>query len=234
MSAPVFAIPQSSSDRLAVLDRLIKAHAERYPGFTELLEIGSYEGSSALSFSESIGRHSRDGGSILCVDRWEPYLPADDVAGNDVCRRMEDDLAAGKVFERFQNNIRFANPWAKIDFRKGTFESVVKNNLIDLNRRFDIIYIDASHIYTDVIKDIMLAIPFLKFGGLLCGDDLEVQLHAADRRHVIDHANREYVGGYHPGVTLAVGEKFGPVWSESGAWAVRKMDDSGTQWGQPW
>lgn len=53
---------------------------------------------------------------------------------------------------------------------------------------FDIIYVDASHDYESVIKDLDLWFPKLKKGGIMCGDD--------------------YVMGW-PGVVRAVNEFFG-------------------------
>ena len=41
---------------------------------------------------------------------------------------------------------------------------------------FDLVYIDGSHYYQDVCRDIQLALKILKPGGIVCGDDLEIQL----------------------------------------------------------
>lgn len=42
---------------------------------------------------------------------------------------------------------------------------------------FDWIYIDANHEYWAVTKDIALAVPLVKPGGILCGHDFMVQPH---------------------------------------------------------
>jgi len=93
---------------------------------------------------------------------------------------------------------------------------------------FDIIYIDGCHAYESVLADIGEAKRLIKPGGIICGDDLEVQLHECDRRFAF--ANREVdvpqdpkTGKqFHPGVTLAVGQEFGEVGEYLGFWAVHR------------
>ena len=38
----------------------------------KMLEVGSWTGSSALTWSEAIAKYCSGGGSILCVDPWAP------------------------------------------------------------------------------------------------------------------------------------------------------------------
>ena len=71
----------------------------------------------------------------------------------------------------------------------------------------------------------MLAEPLVRTGGVLCGDDLEIQLDGVIQAEVERLKNIQYYREYHPGVTLAVGQVFGPVWAEDGVWAVRRTTD---------
>ena len=82
-------------------------------------------------------------------------------------------------------------------------------------------------------KDILIAKSFVKVGGLLCGDDLECQLVDADQELTQRNKHREFIDGYHPGVTLAVGKVFGKVWCEECVWAVRKEDRTCKNWSFP-
>ena len=82
------------------------------------------------------------------------------------------------------------------------------------------------------MKDIKNALPLLKDGGLLCGDDLEMQLSGVDgdfvKRHLdLDMAVDPVSGvAFHPGVTLAVGEFFQKdVPCYEGCWVVQKKGD---------
>ena len=55
---------------------------------------------------------------------------------------------------------------------------------------FDFVYVDGSHYYWDVFRDIELAKMLIKDGGCLCGDDLETEpcaeIEAIAREH-LDH-----------------------------------------------
>ena len=72
-------------------------------------------------------------------------------------------------------------------------------------------------------------------GGIICGDDLELQKDDLDEREqsAAVELNKDYVHShkadkhYHPGVTEAVAIEFGEVSSWEGVWAMRKH---GSQW----
>ena len=230
MGEPTYSVPQNSGDRLAVLERLIAKQAQGAVRLS-VLEVGSYEGGSALMFSHAIAKHCEHGGMVMCVDPWLPYLPEEDVNSNEMCGRMEAALKSGEVFKRFCENITFGDPQAKIKFQLGSLPTVLPT--LGPEEQFDLIYIDGSHAYQDVRKDILIAKPFVKVGGLLCGDDLERQLADSDQEFTHRNKHREYVNGYHPGVTLAVAKAFGTVWCEEAVWAVRKVDRSCKQWSSP-
>ncbi len=222
-----FGISQGDGTRLAVLDRLI---AKLAVGASKLkvLEVGSYEGRSALAFSASIVQYCEHGGTVVCVDPWKPYLPEEDVQSNDTCRLMEADLKAGTVFNRFVSNTKQADQKAPISFYVGTLSGALP---LLSGEQFDLVYIDGSHAYADVFNDISAAKTLVKVGGILCGDDLERQLNQCDPDRVEKISHREYADGFHPGVTLAVWRAFGRVWCEEGVWAMQKGVDH--KWSSP-
>jgi hypothetical protein len=95
---------------------------------------------------------------------------------------------------------------------------------------FSIVYLDASHEYRDVQRDIKLSMLLLREGGILCGDDLELQLSEMGEDELAEDVatNKDFVKSrrcnvfYHPGVTRAVAEAFGEVSAWEGYWAIRK------------
>src|SRR5215470_6773181 len=100
---------------------------------------------------------------------------------------------------------------------------------------FDIVYIDASHLYESVRADIHDAKRLIRDGGIICGDDLELQrtdLDECEHRMAVA-LTKDFVhspkadSNYHPGVTEAVAVEFGEVSSWEGVWATRKL---GSQW----
>jgi predicted O-methyltransferase YrrM len=91
------------------------------------------------------------------------------------------------------------------------------------DRSFDLIYVDGSHIYGDVKRDLEQASRLIRPGGLICGDDLDqaptADLLAIARQHLEDDTHVLPDGSaIHPGVMLAVTEAFGDVRSEGGFW----------------
>ena len=96
---------------------------------------------------------------------------------------------------------------------------------------FDLVYVDGSHYYADVVEDVRVAKGLVKDGGVICGDDLELspspELLALARRHL----DRDFVAGgedgkwFHPGVLLAVAEEFESVTNHAGFWSVIRRGD---------
>jgi len=103
---------------------------------TRIIEIGSWVGSSAILFA----KHFKD---VICVD---PFLPVK----NTITERHNMII----VYKTFLNNIK---PYKNIYHIKHTAEDFLK----DVND-IDIIYIDGSHHYEDVKKDILLSMTKVK------------------------------------------------------------------------
>lgn len=172
------------------------------------------------------------GGEIICID---PWMDSVDTAINkkSIYKIMAKALRKNKIFNLFQHNI-YAAGFNKVIF---PFRGFSDNRLTMFrNDLFDIIYIDGSHSYKDVIKDLRNAGPLVKERGILCGDDLELQCPNIDignaeknKYHdfIMDPQTQEY---FHPGVSLAVYEFFGQEISVyHGFWVMRKIEN---KWGK--
>jgi len=98
---------------------------------------------------------------------------------------------------------------------------------------YDLVYLDGDHTYTAVRADIGNARPLVSDGGILCGDDLELQADEAQADIARSEPSLDYIysqrwqRAYHPGVSLAVGEAFGRVSAWGGFWA---MQNRGGAW----
>lgn len=212
-------VPQTGGNRMAAVCDLINKYLADNPGVygINMLEVGSYEGVSAVHWSHAIGDAGRCG-TITCVDPWGAYLGS---VGSDAADRMDRELASGLVYQRFLDNCRHEHASVKLRSFIGTMETFRgKRN------SFDIAYIDGCHRFSACLTDIKAAFKLLKPGGLLCGDDLEKQIEVDDP-HANAHCEEEYTDGYHPGVSLAVATFFGPpgsVWCSDGVWGVRKLE----------
>ncbi len=209
---PKFGVPQMGDERLSILGHIIK---QVNGGRCHALEVGSYEGGSALFTSRIIAEYF-EGGSVTCVDPWVKYLDA----SSGVAEQMNRDLETEEVFRRFLSNIKLAPAACPIMYHIGNLTSFAWNP----GMRYDLIMIDGSHKYMDVLKDLVLAEKMLKVGGLLCGDDLENQFDDMPEG-VLYAEDLEYTGVFHPGVTRAVWEFFGRrIPCKQGVWGVRKAE----------
>jgi hypothetical protein len=113
----------------------------RHKNEVSILEIGSYEGRSALFF--------------LC------YMPCAKI----VCI----DPLQGPLQRNFDHNLqRFEDRVTKI--RDFSFPALTKMRASG-NYRFDLVYIDGDHERETVMLDSVLAWPMLKAGGVLIWDD---------------------------------------------------------------
>lgn len=200
--------------------------AQRGLARLDVLEVGSWCGASALAWGEAIARHL-SGGSITCVDPWQPYI---DLGANPdaLNHTMNELLATRDVYEVFRSNMTFLPACVALDVRRGDSKTVLPTLA---RESYDLIYIDGDHTYEVVRTDLANAAPLLRDGGILCGDDLEVQLHDCDPGRLesgtgLERLWDEQTASFlYPGVTRAVGEAFGPVSCWDGFWAMQKAGD---------
>jgi len=199
-------------------------------GKISILEIGSWAGASAVTWAKSIQDLGREG-KVICVDQWQPYFD-EGLENAPHYRAMNEAAEDNKIFKLFLHNLRTTHVSHMVDYLIGDTGTV----LLKLpNSEFDIVYIDGSHVFDIARTDVKEAKRLIRDGGIVCGDDLELQ-----RTEVDDEEHRAAVGlkkdfvysskaaaYYHPGVTEAVALEFGEVSSWEGVWAARKL---GSQW----
>lgn len=138
---------------------LVSPHQERWmflaarqlPDPANIVEIGSFKGRSTCCFGLAVkgtGRH------IYCIDTFN---------GNDVDFHHRDFLA------EFQGNIDRCGLTEQVTACRGLSHDVAKT----WDRPIDLIFIDGSHQYEDVLADFENYFPFVKPGGVVAFHDVD-------------------------------------------------------------
>lgn len=138
------------SGNIPVWEKIIK---EEFSEKTKLkyLEIGTFEGRSAIYISETFNNID-----VSCVDPFDEY---------ETVKSLAKEQEMKKVYETFLSNIRILNNKVK-HFKVRSNEFFKDNNFF-----FDIIYIDGSHYYLDVQDDFRNSLNCLNKGGIIIFDD---------------------------------------------------------------
>jgi len=142
----------------AVWEQLIPHLPERTEDGRYFIEIGSFEGRSAVWIAENM---MQDGDYLTCIDTWE--------GGEE---HGAEDM--GTVEERFDHNVAVLEgkyPERSVSKYKGTSVERLAEILGGGTEDADFIYIDGSHIAKDVLTDACMAWPLLKPKGLMVFDD---------------------------------------------------------------
>lgn len=129
-----------------VLAPLIDAQRERA---IHVLEIGAWEGRSSCWIARELLHH--EDARLFCVD------PFDD---------------AGRL-ARFEQNIAETGRAERVRLWRGLSCDVLPAHWLSYRGAIDFVYVDGSHEAPDVLLDSVLALEFLKPGGVLIWDDYE-------------------------------------------------------------
>ena len=119
--------------------------------FADALEVGTYEGQSALGILDMFPH-----AMLTCVDSWT----------GDGQGQFTEDYDA--IFKRFKKNIFPVQSRVNV-IRESSFEALPK--LYTNGKRFDLIYIDGSHHSANVLFDAVVSFRLLRVGGILVFDD---------------------------------------------------------------
>lgn len=132
-------------------------HLPGEPGSRQFLEIGSFEGRSAVWITENM---MQDGDELYCVDTWE--------GGEE---HGEEDMVG--VEGRFRHNLLTLHKQfpARRVFQCSSTSTQRLAKSISQHNSYDFIYIDGSHIAKDVLADACMAWQVLKPKGLIVFDD---------------------------------------------------------------
>ena len=136
----------------ATLQRLIEKHDVR-----DMVELGSFLGKSTRWFARTIP----SGGQVHAVDHWEGNREHQAPERSDVYPRL------ASLYERFLSNVVHAGLCDSIvPYRMNSRSAADQLDVIP-----DLVFVDASHEFDDVLVDLASWYPRLRPGGVLCGDD---------------------------------------------------------------
>jgi predicted O-methyltransferase YrrM len=183
-----------------------------------VIEIGSYMGGSCLTWAHALNSFAGGRGQVVCLDSWGAV---DAGYHEGMAAALESDLALAI----FRHNARFAPSGITVNAMVGRSGDVMA---LLADQSFDLVYIDGSHLYEDVRLDIRHARRLVRPGGIICGDDLELQEGECAPGHAEAHRQSDFVPDpltgrdYHPGVTGAVAAEIGRVSAYDGFWIMRR------------
>ena len=206
---------QTSGEREDVLRMLLKLT----PPDARVLEIGTYfgEGSTKV-FIDGLSNEA----SFFVMDTWSEYISTTDkmCVPNKRFYRIMD----GMSYFAATNTLRvILGAERRDDSPSITMIRRSSNDLFVADNFFDLVFIDGSHYYRDVRRDIELALRILKPGGIICGDDLEILPSTDLAAFAKQHPDEDAISGpegdfFHPGVALAVYELLQTVEMKAGTW----------------
>ena len=194
-----------------------------------IMEIGTWFGASALSWAQGLKEYLDSRGSLTCIDAWEPFFDLDVHKNQKHVLEMEKLLESDLVYKVFLHNINTLHETINTQHFRGKSENILKLLKSD---SFSVVFIDADHTYNYVKDDILNSMRLVQNYGIICGDDLNLQISDVDKNYAIENMNKDFINdpktnkNYHPGVTVAVNEIFGEVSSWGGFWAMQKVDNS--------
>lgn len=214
---------QSMRNRIELMRNVVTSNFSRP---IVALEVGTWFGQgSTRAWIDTLPR----GSTLVLLDSWRSYLSDADKSSADTAGyyRLMDYLPQSAMASTLRQVLKSEASDSGIEIamirsRAGSMLGLLKDNA------FDFIYIDGSHYYADVRKDVAFAKRLARRSfSVVCGDDLETAdpaLIEAARAHV----DRDYVTidgvGLHPGVALAVSEAFSQVNMGAGFWWALQRD----------
>jgi len=127
----------------------------------KVLEIGSWEGRSTCWILDNLLLHPT--ARITCVDTFDGSVEHEVLCDQEQVRTIE---------QRFDANIAKTGASEKVRKLVGSSQSVLRSLI---PHTYNLAYIDASHVATDVLEDAMLTWRLVKIGGTIIFDDYGFQ-----------------------------------------------------------
>lgn len=152
-------LPDNSNARKDFLEILeyFNVNLETINNQTKILEIGTYCGVSLVHILQEIPNSK-----ATVIDKWVNY---------DECSLLQG-VNFLKVKETFYNNMKVSGQIDKLENVYNEDSHKILMNLLKMNEKFDLIYVDGSHRCLDCYLDIEISFELLNKKGILIIDDV--------------------------------------------------------------
>lgn len=132
---------------------LYRSMVERFSSGAQFVEIGVWKGRSASFMATEIANSGKDI-KFYCVDHWE---------GSS---EHQNNPELKSLYDIYSNNMKHAKGYYN-DMRMSSLEAAQ----LFADESLDFVFIDASHEYEEVLKDIAAWLPKVKKTGVISGHD---------------------------------------------------------------
>lgn len=154
--------------KMSVFDSVFESYVENIkPNL--IIEVGTWKGLSAITMANKCNTET----NIICIDTWlgaPEFWTTEGIRDETRGKSLKLNHGYPSVFYTFLNNIKLSGHENKIcPFPISSIQGA--EVLKKYNIKADIIYIDASHEYDQVIQDIKAYWEILNDGGVMFGDD---------------------------------------------------------------
>ena len=165
---------------------LYKSIVDKFESGSKFVEIGSWKGKSSAYMAVEIANSGKDI-EFYCVDTWEGSI------------ENQNNPELPYLYDIFKENMKSLDGYYR-NMKMTSLQAVKKFE----NESLDFVFIDGSHEYEDVKKDIIAWFPKVKPGGILAGHDY-------------------YIGeeDYCPGVKQAVNEEVFGFDTQENCWIYK-------------
>ena len=194
--------------------------------FIKILEIGVYCGQTTLNISKELKKNKKNF-EITCLDIWDEF---ENTANTNsfTHNKLVEVLKNSSVYNLFLHNLKVNN----ISDKCRIIKKKSNDYLATINKKFDLIIIDGSHLYEEVISDLENSKKIIENKGFIIGDDYEIKyqdLSNIDLKEICQKRldvfyDKHTKIRFHPGVTLAVFNTFGNLNVINGLFCVQKDD----------
>jgi hypothetical protein len=221
----LFSYQWGNNNKKKTFKKIIERYLLSNKNKINYLEIGSYAGGSLLEACK-IFKNLKFDYLSYAIDLHDKIYNSTDLKKFSLYSKVEEYSKSKKVKKLFDHNIKYSKYNIKY-FNSDIDGFILKVDLKKIDK-INIFYIDAGHMYNDVLNDIQkcLKIAFTQKTKefLIFGDDhglpYEKVKNEYDKNYLITDTIRSKTTGttFHPGVTKAVYDCFGNVKSENGIW----------------